>query len=78
MWFDNVQSQIKIKIKQPDHGVVLEGNSRDKVRIPRIEARKLLTKVLDNKANLASDNGPHISTTKEANLPKMRLPTFPC
>ena len=46
------------------------------MRILRIEAGKLLGKTLDNKANPGSDYGSHISTTKEANLPKLELPTF--
>ena len=75
---DNVQSQIEIEmdIDQLDQEIDSAGNFRDKVRIPRIEAGKLLGKMLDNKANPASDHGSHISTTKEANLPKLELPTF--
>ena len=63
-------------IEQLDQEIDSVGNFRDKVRIPRIEAGKLLGKTFDNKANPGSDNGSHISTTKEANLLKLELPTF--
>ena len=75
---DNAQSVVELELtaEQLEEDVIVASEFRDKARVPRMRATKMMTARLPARAPSEQDSLSVVSAAVEAKLPKLELPTF--
>ena len=75
---DNAQSVVELELtaEQLEEDIIVASEFRDKARVPRMRATKMMTARLPARAPSEQDSVSVVSAAVEAKLPKLELPTF--
>ena len=75
---DNAQSvvELELTVEQLEEDIIVASEFRDKARVPRMRATKMMAACLPARAPSEQDSMSVVSAVVEAKLPKLELPTF--
>ena len=75
---DNAQSvvELELTVEQFEEDIIVASEFRDKARVPRMRATKMMAARVPARASSEQDSVSVVSASVEAKLPKLELPTF--
>ena len=75
---DNAQSvvELELTVEQLEEDIIVASEFRDKARVPRMRATKMMAARVPARAPSEQDSVSVVSAAVEAKLPKLELPTF--